>query len=115
MHYKRSDKVAAFIQEEVSKMLLHELKDPAVGFITITKVQVTDDLRYAKIYYSVLGGDDKKDESTAALQRATGHIRTELGRRLKIRFVPALTFIYDDSTEYADHIEHLLKKIRDED
>ena len=115
MQYKRSERIAAFIQEEVSKMLLTELKDPAVGFVTITKVQVTDDLRYAKIYYSVLGGDDKIDESRDALDRATGHIRTELGRRLKMRFVPTITFHYDDTTAYADHIEQLLKKIKEEE
>ena len=67
MHYKRSDRIAAFIQEEVSKMLLHELKDPAIGFITITKVRVTDDIRHAKIYYSVLGGEENKEESARAL------------------------------------------------
>lgn len=115
MHYKRSDRISAFIQEEVSKMLLNELKDPAVGFVTVTKVNVTDDLKYAKIYYSVLGDDDKKQESAAALKRATGHIRTELGRRLKIRFVPEIRFVYDDTTEYANHIENLLNKIREED
>lgn len=115
MHYKRSDRISAFIQEEVSKMILNELKDPDVGFITITKVQVTDDLRYAKIYYSVLGDDDKKENSAAALKRATGHIRTELGRRLKTRFVPELTFVFDDTTEYANHIENLLNKIKSED
>lgn len=112
MNYKRSDKIAAFIQEEVSKMLLSELKDPELGFITVTKVRVSDDIRHAKIYYSVLGGEEKKTKSAAALDRATGHIRTELGHRLKIRFVPSIMFIFDDSTEYADHIEHLLKKIK---
>ena len=113
MQYKRSDKIAAFIHEEVGKMLLTELKDPEIGFITITKVRVTDDNRHAKIYYSVFG-DDKKDQSAEALKRATGHIRTELGRRLTIHFVPAIMFIYDNTTEYADHIEHLLKKINNE-
>jgi len=113
MHYKRSDRVAAFIREEVSTMLLSELKDPAVKSITITKTRVTDDLRHAKIYYSVLGEAEKKAESAKALDRATGFIRTELGRRLKIRFVPSITFLFDDTTEYADHIEHLLKKIKE--
>jgi ribosome-binding factor A len=111
MYYKRSDRVAAFIREEMSNMLVRELKDPALGFITVTKARVTDDLRHAKIYYSVYGGDQKKNESAQALERAKGHIRTELGRRLKIRFVPSITFVFDESTEYADHIEHLLKKI----
>lgn len=115
MHYKRADRVAAFIHEEISSMLLHDLKDPAVGFVTITKVRVTDDLRHAKIYYSVLGGDAKKNESAAALSRATGYIRTEVGRRLRIRNVPEIIFVFDDTTEYADRIEHLIKKIKEEE
>lgn len=93
-------------------MLVSELKDPAFGFITITKVRLTDDLRYAKIYYSVYGDAQKKVASAKALERANGHIRTELGRRLKIRFVPSLTFVFDDTIEYADHIERLLKKMK---
>lgn len=112
MHHKRSDKIAEFIREEISKMLLYELKDPELGFITVTKVRVSDDKRHAKIYYSVLGSEEKKVKSAGALERATGHIRTELGHRLKIRFVPSLMFIYDESTEYAAHIEHVLKKLK---
>ncbi len=88
MHYKRSDRVAALIQEEIGKMLLTEMKDPDVSQVTVTKVQVTDDLRYAKVYYSVLGDDDKKQASKKALQRSQGFVRSAIGRRLKIRFAP---------------------------
>jgi len=114
MNYKRSDRLAAVIQEEMSNVLLHGTKDPAFGFITITKVKVTDDNRHAKIYYSVLGDEKKKQESQEALERAKGFFRSELGHRIRIRFVPTVTFVYDDSTEYADHIEQLIKQINKE-
>lgn len=114
MQYKRSERVASLIQEEVSKMLVHELRDPNLAMVTITKVRLTDDLRDAKIYYSVLGDDDRKQEVSEALDRAKGRIRSELGRRIKLRFVPTIRFFYDDTTEYANHIESLLKKINDE-
>ncbi|MBN1464259.1 30S ribosome-binding factor RbfA [candidate division KSB1 bacterium] len=112
MHYKRSDRVAAFIRQEVGSMLVRQIKDPALALITVTKTRVTDDLRHAKIYYSVYGDEQKKDAAAKALERAKGFMRTELGHRLTLRFVPEITFVFDDTTEYADHIEHLLKKIK---
>jgi len=114
MHYKRSDRVAAVIQEEIGKMLLTDMKDPDVSLITVTKVEMTDDLRYAKIYYSVLGDDEKKSLAKKALERARGYVRTEIGQRLQIRFAPEIRFVYDDTAAYADHIEQLLKKIKEE-
>jgi ribosome-binding factor A len=114
MQYKRADRVAAVIHEKIGSLLVNGLKDPAFGFITITKVQVTDDVRHAKIYYSVYGDQKQKEQTAAALERAKGFIRTEVGSVLSLRFVPALSFYFDDSTEYADHIEQLIKKIHDE-
>lgn len=114
MQFKRSDRVATAIKEEVSKILLSEIKDPAVGFITITKVSLSDDLAHAKIYFSIYGNDEKKEQSNEALNRANGFIRSELSHRLKLRFTPTLTFLYDDSAAYADHIESLLQKIKEE-
>ena len=114
VHYKRADRVAALIKEEVSQLVLKELGDPSLGFLTITKVRCSDDLRYAKIYYSVLGTEEKRKNAAAVLQRALGHIRGEIGHRLNLRFVPEIQFFYDDSAEYAEHIETLLKKIKSE-
>ncbi len=114
MHYKRSERVAALIHEEIGKMLLTEMKDPDISQVTVTKVEMTDDLRYAKIYYSVLGDDAKKEASKKALERSQGFIRSAIGRRIKIRFAPEITFVYDDTAAYADHIEQLLKKIKEE-
>ncbi len=113
--YKRSDRVAALLKEEISRIILQELHDTQSGFITITKVRVSDDVRHAKIYFSVLGDTEKRDKVKEALDKAKGYIRSELGHRIKIRFVPTIDFHYDDSAEYAEHIELLLHKIKQED
>ncbi len=113
-HYKRSDRVAALIKEEISQIILQELQNTKSGFITITKVKVSDDIRHAKIYFSVLGDAEKKIKVKDTLDKAKGHIRSEIGHRIKIRFVPTIEFFYDDSAEYAEHIELLLHKIKQE-
>lgn len=114
IHFKRADRVAALIKEEVSQIVLRELCDPHLGFLTITKVRCSDDLRHAKIYYSVLGTHEEQKSAAQALQRALGHIRGEIGHRLNLRLVPAIQFFYDDSAEYAEHIELLLKRLNSE-
>jgi len=114
-HYKRADRVAALIKQEISQIILQELHDTESGFITITKVKLSDDIRHAKIYFSVLGDAEKKDKVKEILDKAKGHIRGEIGHRIKIRFVPTIEFFYDDSAEYAEHIESLLNKIKQED
>ncbi|NLP12641.1 30S ribosome-binding factor RbfA [bacterium] len=115
MNYKRADRVAAQILVDVSQIILHEMADPNMGFMTITKVKVTDDLRLAKIYYSVLGDEDIQEKATEALHKAHGHIRAELGHRLSLRFVPELAFYYDDTAAYADRINRILDKIHQAD
>ncbi len=115
MNYRRADRVAAQILADVSQIILREIADPDMGFMTITKVKVTDDLRHAKIYYSVLGDEAKQKKATEALQKAHGHIRAELGHRLSLRFVPELAFYYDDTAAYADHINQILNKIHQAD
>lgn len=114
MQYKRADRVAALIQEEISKLLLMEIQDPDVKFVTITKVKVTDDIRHAKVYYSVLDVDNNKEKAQAALDRVKGPIKGSLSKHLKLRFMPDIVFYYDDSAEYAHHIDVLLKKIKDQ-
>lgn len=114
MHYKRADRVAAVIHEELGKMLLMDMKDPDVANVTVIKVEMTDDLHYAKVYYSVLGDDEKLEAAKKALERSRGFIRTEIGRRIKIRLTPEISFVHDSTAAYADHIEHLLKKIKEE-
>jgi ribosome-binding factor A len=111
MRYKRADRVAALLKEEVSRILLREIKDPELRFVTITKVKLSDDLRHAKLYFSVLPNIDKQ-RVQKGLDRANRFIRGEIGHRLDLRYVPTLQFFYDDSADYAEHIDSLLKKIR---
>jgi ribosome-binding factor A len=109
---KRSEKVADLIKKEISQILLEELKDPRIGFVTITKVALSDDLRIAKIYYSVFGGEQDKEESYEGLESAKGYIKRELGKKVRLKYMPEITFIFDDSLEYGDHIEELLRGVK---
>jgi ribosome-binding factor A len=112
MRFKRSEKVGDQIREEISQILLKGLKDPRIGFVTITKVAVSDDLRMAKIYYSVFGDEGEKEESYKGLESATGYIKRELGRRMRLKYMPEITFLFDDSLEYGEHIEELLRSTK---
>jgi ribosome-binding factor A len=113
MRGKRSDKVGDQMREEISEILLKDLKDPRIGFVTITKVAVSDDLRQAKVYYSVFGGEQEKEDSFQGLESATGYIKRELGRRMRLKYMPEITFLFDDSLEYGAHIEELLRDVKD--
>ncbi len=109
--YKRSEKVAEAIHEMVSELLVKGLKDPRIGFVTITGVKATDDLRNATIYFSVIGSDEEKKATEAGLNSARGYIRKEIGRNLRMRYIPDIAFRYDESIEYGSRIESLLKDI----
>jgi ribosome-binding factor A len=113
MRFKRSEKVGDQIREEISQILLRELKDPRIGFVTITTVAVSDDLRTAKVYYSVFGGEQDKEESYKGLESAKGYIKRELGRRMRLKYMPEIIFMFDDSLEYGEHIEELLRDVKD--
>jgi ribosome-binding factor A len=111
--YKRSQRVGHLIREEVSDIVLHRLKDPRLGFLTVTDADVTEDLRLAHIYISTLKDEDR-DEAIEILNSAKSFIRSELGKRLRMKFVPSLEFRFDETTRYGDKMERLLKKIREE-
>ncbi len=111
MIYKRSDKVAEAIHEIVSGLMIKGLKDPRIGFVTVTDVKLTDDLRLATIYFSVVGSDDEKRNCEKALNGAKGFIRKELGRNLRLRYVPDVIFKYDNSMDYAQRIESIINEI----
>ncbi len=111
MQYKRAQRVSALIKNEISQIIIKDLHDPNIGFVTITKVKMTDDLRIAKVYFSVLGGKNQQEKATAALSKSLKYVRGELGHRLNLRYVPELRIYYDDSLDYADHINKLLKKL----
>lgn len=112
--YKRSEKVAEAIQQIVSELLIRGLKDPRIGFVTITGVKMTDDLSMAKIFFSVVGSEEDKKNTQAGLQSASGFIRKAVGAHLKLRHVPEIHFRFDDSLERANNIERLLRQIHEE-
>ena len=110
--FKRSEKVAEAIHEEISARLIKGVKDPRVGFVTVTGVKVTDDLHLATVYFSVLGTDADRKGAEAGLNSARGYLRRELGKALRMRYVPDLMFRYDESVEYGSRIERLLSEIQ---
>ena len=99
------------IKREIAHIIQYELKDPGIGFVTITGVEVSVDLKQAKVFYSVLGDEDSKRESTSALRRASGFIQHEIGKKLKLKYTPEIFFQFDTSVEYGAHIEELIQKI----
>lgn len=110
----RTEKVAQAIKKEIGVIVHDELSDPRLGFITIMGVEVTRDLRLAKIYYSVMGSSDEKDKARQAIESAAGFIRRLMGERLKLRFVPEIVFRLDDSVEYSFDIAKKIERIKNE-
>lgn len=111
----RARKLADRIKVIVAKRLEKGLKDPRLGFVTITDVQVTGDLQHASIFYTVYGTDEERADSAAALKSATGMLRTEVGKNITARLTPSLEFIADAIPENAQHIEALLAEARHRD
>jgi ribosome-binding factor A len=111
--YKRSQRVSDLLREEIADIVIYRLKDPRIGFITITGVDVTDDIKIAKVYVSVLKDEDKKN-TLDILNSAKSFIRSELSKRLRMKSIPGIEFRLDASIEYGDRIDKLLKKIEEE-
>ena len=107
----RIEKLQELIKQEMSKMLLKELKDPRIGFVTVTDVEMTGDLREAKIYVSVMGGEEQVKSSLEGLNSALGFVRREIGQRIRLRFTPEISFALDTSLDYGDHIQKLLLQV----
>jgi ribosome-binding factor A len=110
----RVDKVAEEIKREVGMIILEELKDPRLGFTTITHVELTPDLRFARIFFSVYGSPEQWKGTQTGLDHAAGFIRRLLGERLNLRFVPEVVFKEDHSSEYSVIIEQQLESIKQE-
>lgn len=110
----RKDKVAEGIRREVSLIVQEELHDPRLGFTTITRAEVTPDLRFARIFFSVYGDQEQWKKTQEGLEHASGFIRRMLGERLGLRFVPEIVFKSDHSSEYSILIEQQLQEIKAE-
>jgi ribosome-binding factor A len=113
MAYKRADRVNALLQRELGTLISEELRDPRIAFPTVTAVEITDDLRSAKVHVSVLGDDEAAGNTMKALEDAKPFLRRELGSRTDLRFVPELTFVSDRSAEQAARISALLREARE--
>ncbi|MBR1936896.1 MAG: 30S ribosome-binding factor RbfA [Bacilli bacterium] len=98
-------------QEEISMILMREVKDENIKFVTITGVETTSDLSFSKVYYTVLD-ESKKEKTKEALEKASSFIRTKLAERVEIRHTPELKFIYDTSIDYGNHIEKIIEEIK---
>lgn len=107
----RVNRVAEQMKKEMSDIIEHRLKDPRVGFVTVTGVDVTGDLQDATVYISVLGDEEKKAATLEGLNKARGFIRTEIGKRIRLRKTPEIQFKFDQSIEYGSHIDHLLNDL----
>ena len=106
----RVDKIASLLQREISVIISQEINDPKLGFPTVTAVEVAPDLSVARVYVSFLGKNYMKRDGLEALRRSKGHIKSQLAKRLKLRKIPDLTFIVDDTLDKADRIENILKE-----
>ena len=114
MSQLRVEKLQELIKQEIGKMLLTDLKDPRIGFVTATHVIVTGDLRDAKVYVSIMGNDEQVKASWAGLQSSLGFIRREIGKRIRLRFTPTIEFALDTSLDYSEHIQRLLLQVERE-
>ncbi|WKZ33880.1 MAG: 30S ribosome-binding factor RbfA [Thermodesulfobacteriota bacterium] len=115
MSYKRSERVADLIKEEVASMVLYgEIKDPRIGFVTITKVELTPDLKEARIFFSQLGSPGDREKSRKGLESASGYIRRNLAKKLDLRHIPKITFLFDESLEYSEKIEKMIRDMKKE-
>lgn len=108
---QRPHRVGEQMKQELMEIIGRKLKDPRVGFVTVTAVDVTGDLSQATVFITTLGNAEEKEATLAGLTKATGFIRSEIGQRLKLRIVPELSFEFDKSIEYGNHIEELLAKL----
>ena len=110
MARQRAERVSDAVRE-VAAEILHGLKDPRIGFVTVVRAEVSTDLRHAKIFVSVFGPDAEREATMAALERAKGHVRTELGRRIRLYHTPEVHFIADSSIAHGDRIARLLGQL----
>jgi ribosome-binding factor A len=109
--FKRADRVADLIKVEISDIILRLVRDPRLKALTITDVKLTDDLRSAKIFFVEMGKDECDPQCLAGLEKATGFIKKELGKRLQLRYVPDIRFMFDKSFAYGSRIDKLIAEI----
>jgi ribosome-binding factor A len=110
----RAQRVAEQMKKVVAGIIEKELKDPRIGFVTVTSVELSNDLRYAKIYVSIYGDEKQKKDSLEGLRKATGFVRKEIGKRIKLRYTPEIEFKFDSSIEHGAKIAKLLSEVKED-
>src|SRR4051794_29761092 len=108
----RANRVAEQMKKELGGIIGQKLKDPRVGFVTVTDVEVTGDLQQATIFISVLGSESEKEDTLKGLNKAKGFIRTEIGQRIRLRITPEINFEFDESVAYGNRIDSLLRQVK---
>lgn len=111
MNQMRANRVAEQMKKELGDIIGRKIKDPRVGFVTVTDVEVTGDLQQAKVYITVLGEGNQKQDTLIGLAKAKGFIRSEIGKRIRLRKTPELFFELDETIEKGNRIEHILKDL----
>src|SRR5690606_37511877 len=107
-------RVGEQMKKELGEIISRKLKDPRIGFVTVTDVRVTGDLQQATIYISVLGTEEEKEQTLKGLEKAKGFIRSEIGQRIRLRKTPEITFEVDESIDYGNRIESILHQLNKE-
>ncbi|CEG26837.1 30S ribosome-binding factor RbfA [Bacillus sp. B-jedd] len=111
----RANRVGEQMKKELGEIIGRKIKDPRIGFVTVTDVQVTGDLQQATVYISVLGDEEQRENTLKGLAKAKGFIRSEIGNRIRLRKTPEIVFEFDESIDYGNRIETLLTKIHNEE
>ncbi|MBN6887208.1 ribosome-binding factor A [Cytobacillus horneckiae] len=111
----RSNRVGEQMKKELGEIIGRKIKDPRIGFVTVTDVQVTGDLQQATVFISVLGDEEQRENTLRGLAKAKGFIRSEIGQRIRLRKTPEILFEFDESIDYGNRIESLLHQIQDEE
>lgn len=107
----RANRVAEQMRKEIGEILSQKIKDPRIGFVTVTDIEVTGDLQQAKVFISVLGDDKEKEDTLLGLSKANGFIRAEIGQRIRLRKVPELMFELDEAHEHGNRIDSILRDL----
>ena len=110
----RPDRVADQLRAELAQLLARDVHDPGIGFVTLTRVQVSPDLQVARVYYTALGDETGRKNTARGLERAAPFLRRQIGGRLRLKRVPEITFVYDESIAGQDRIEQLLNELHRE-
>lgn len=106
--FSRPRRVAEQLQRELAELISHEVKDPRIGMVTLTGVDITPDYAHAKVYFTLLGGAEQAETAAAGLQRAAGFLRSQVAHRMKLRITPQLHFVHDSSVENGAHLSQLI-------